>query len=168
MSVSHNYIGTFIAHISTTTKKNFSTLLIGLDTDFYDPVLYFPTVTVCPLEPFNIDAINETAIEKVGNHESSAYEPSVMLLKNLTRLSYENLKDFIISKYTSVIKPSETNWNKQSLRKWAFSVVIDVDDVFTQCKFREEFKNCTEIFHPIYSERGFCFSFNSRYYGESE
>lgn len=159
--------------ISRYFKLNHKTLFapnLGLDTDFHDPVLRFPTVTVCPIEPFNVDAVNETAFEKVSEHEHAAFASNFGLLQNITRLSYENLKEFVeyVLKNILIIKPGATNWQKHSLRKWAFMVAINVDEVFTQCKFREEIKNCSEIFRPIYSERGFCFSFNSRYYGEDE
>lgn len=142
----------------------------GLDTDFHDPVLTFPTVTVCPFEPYNSSTVNTTAITKLADYESVAYAPNVVLLENITRLSYDNLKEFVLFYigHKTIINSGATNWNKESLRKWAFRVAIDVDDVFKQCKFREEVKSCNEIFHPVYTERGFCFSFNSRYYGEDE
>lgn len=114
--------------------------------------------------------VNTTAITKLAGYENDAYDPNVILLENITRLSYENLKEFaeFSLKHMNVIKPDITNWNKETLRKWAFSTAIDVDDVFMECKFREKNTTCADILQPIYSERGFCFSFNSRYYGENE
>lgn len=144
-------------------------LMTGLDTDFHDPVLVFPTVTVCPIEPFNDTAINATG-SRLSNYDDDVNDPNMILLQNITRLSYDNLKEFTefsLQNYNA-IKDSIKNWNKQTLRKWAFNVAIDVDDVFNLCKFRAELKDCREIFQPIYSERGLCFSFNPRYYGEFE
>lgn len=143
--------------------------MTGLDTDFHDPVLIFPTVTVCPMEPFNDTAINETAY-RLSNYDSDTQEVNIILLQNITRLSYDNLKEFteFNLKNYNAIKDSITKWDKETLRKFAFNVAIDVDDVFDLCKFRAEFKDCKEIFQPIYSERGLCFSFNARYHGEFE
>lgn len=144
-------------------------IMTGLDTDFHDPVLIFPTVTVCPIEPFNETAINGTA-NRLSNYDEDIHEAMTILLQNITRLSYDNLKEFaeFNLKNYNAIKESITKWNMETLRKWAFMVALDVDDVFNLCKFRAEFKDCREVFQPIYSERGLCFSFNPRYYGEFE
>lgn len=132
--------------------------------------MIFPTVTVCPLEPYNETTVNTIALTRLANHEKDLYEQNMILLQNITRVSYDNLKEFTefnIKNFNS-LKTSMKYWDRDSLRKWVFRVAIEPDDVFNFCKFRGEEKNCEEIFLPIYSERGFCYSFNPRYYGEAE
>lgn len=143
-------------------KLKLKSKCIGLDTDFHDPVLNFPSVTVCPLEPYDINKVNITTEYYFGE----AYDVSWVLLENVTRLSYDNLKEF--SDLYEKNKKISLDWNLKSLREWAFLVAVGIDEVFDSCQFRGEFKDCKEIFRPIYSERGFCFGLNSRYYGEFE
>jgi hypothetical protein len=77
------------------------------------------------------------------------------------------LKEFVAfyKKYNS----NSDDWQKKTLRKWAFSVAADVDEIFENpCKFRAVEEKCGEIFQTVYSERGFCYSFNPRYHGFDE
>lgn len=137
----------------------------GLDTDFHDPLINFPTVTVCPVEPFDSNLVNITATMLASN-DPEAYEANWVLLENITLLSYDNLKEF--SELYEKNHKDFTEWHKKGIRERAFQIAIKVDEVFDKCKFRAEYKDCGEVFQPIYSERGLCFSFNPRYYGEHE
>jgi Amiloride-sensitive sodium channel len=137
-----------------------------LDTDFHDPVLEFPTITVCPLEPFNETKVNFVALSKVSNYDETMLERNAILLQNITSLSYDNLKEFV--EYYNKYKFNIESWKKKSLREWAFAIAADVDEIFFSCKFRAATINCGELFHTVYSEKGLCFSFNPRYHGVDE
>lgn len=49
-----------------------------------------------------------------------------------------------------------------------FQVNVLCNQTFDVCKYRDEIIPCCEHFHPIYSEHGFCFAFNSRYIDQSD
>ncbi|KAG5682789.1 hypothetical protein PVAND_012119 [Polypedilum vanderplanki] len=59
------------------------------------------------------------------------------------------------------------NWNeKGTLREWVFSIADNCESVIESCKFKGSIlAPCCDKFKPIYSERGFCHSFNARHYG---
>lgn len=64
----------------------------GLDTDFHNQQLDFPTVTICPLVPYNLTILNETAYVYVGGHENSSYL-NAPLLEIISKLSYDNINE---------------------------------------------------------------------------
>lgn len=41
-----------------------------------------------------------------------------------------------------------------------------IDDIMDSCKFRDETKNCNELFSPTITEMGLCFSFNALNHNE--
>lgn len=41
-----------------------------------------------------------------------------------------------------------------------------IDDIMHSCKFRDETKNCNELFSPSITEMGLCFSFNALNHNE--
>jgi acid-sensing ion channel, other len=109
--------------------------------------LQFPTVTVCPLDPFATD----------GN-QTYDYDDS----KDQYLQLIETLKSEIIS------EEYERNNGQSSLREVVFNIAIKCEELFNDCKFRGNDIPCCNIFKPIYSERGFCFSFNAQYFGNNE
>lgn len=154
-----------IAVLTISTFKIYRKLT-GLDTDFHDPVIEFPTITVCPLEPYNDTKVNMTAVTGVSNYDYNLLERNTLLLQNLTSLTYDNMKEF--DEYYNKYKVNLESWKKKTLRKWAFAIAADVEEVFHSCKFRAAVMNCGEIFQTVYSEKGLCYSFNPRYHGVDE
>ncbi|CAG9801971.1 unnamed protein product [Chironomus riparius] len=131
------------------------------DTDFHLHTLEFPSVILCLETPFNSTIVNDTAKGALGGY-SDDYESNISMLEILSRLSYDNIKK--AAEYASKI-PSQMqqNWEKYQLRSLAFEISKKCEDIFNTCKFRAEEKDCCEIFQPIYSERGYCYSFNQRF-----
>jgi acid-sensing ion channel, other len=135
---------------------------LGLDTDFHNQEMEFPTVTVCPLEPFDEDKVNETAYRNMADYDDNYYE-YIPILEMLPKLSYESMA--MAYQEVSKIKGKLDNEKKTTLRQLVFKVVMSCENLFYDCKFRGENIPCCEYFKPIYTERGFCYGFNSRYIG---
>lgn len=135
---------------------------LGLDTDFHNMDLEFPTVTVCPLDPFDEDKVNETAYRTMAGYEDN-YQEYFPILELLPKLSYDKMK----MAYEEVFNLKEKlgNEKKTTLRQLVFNVAMSCENLFYDCKFRGESISCCEYFKPIYTERGFCYAFNSRYVG---
>jgi hypothetical protein len=62
---------------------------LGLDTDFKNELLEFPTITICPQQPYNVDRINETLNGAFDSDDAT----NEILLKSLTELSFDNIED---------------------------------------------------------------------------
>ena len=62
----------------------------------------------------------------------------------------------------------EVDMTKHNLRHLAYKVGIKCEDLLEICKYKDEEISCCDYFNPIYSEHGFCYSFNARYYGTPE
>lgn len=117
-------------------------------------------MTVCPVDPFDIEKINETAYLTLANVGDN-YEEYVPLLEMLPKFSYENLDKMyeIVANTTAKLDSILAT----SLRQLAFKVAMKCDDLFYACSYRGEEISCCEYFTPLFSERGFCYSFNARY-----
>lgn len=135
----------------------------GLDTDFHNQELEFPTVAICPLEPWNGEMLNETAYQKLGGYEDT-YVEYIPVLQTLTQLSYENFDSLQKTIKGLTVKIDRV----ENLRQMAFRVAMECEELFEGCKFRGEEITCCDYFTAIYTERGFCFAFNARYIGTAE
>lgn len=136
-------------------------LVLGLDTDFHNQQVLFPTVAVCPNNPYDSELVNETAYRILGGYDDN-YEEFVPILKALPKLSYETLA----STYAAVLNMSAGKEIKSNLRELAFKVGIKCEDLFFDgCRYRDEKIKCCQLFLPIYTEHGLCYAFNARYYG---
>lgn len=163
--------------------SNFVTLscLPGLDTDFHNQQVLFPSVTVCPLSSFDPASVNETAQKNMPNDEDN-FEELVPVFQSLPQMTYLSLEEkccvrhyfvFCLFRYDTFGGTYEAVLNMTSdfdakifnLRQLAFAVGIKCEDLLEICKYKDEEISCCEYFNPIYSEQGLCYSFNARYYG---
>lgn len=139
---------------------------LGLDTDFHNQELEFPTVAVCPIDPFNSEVVNETAYRTVAEYEDN-YEEYIPVLEKLTQLSFDSLETMY-----RIIQNTSKNYldfeKKTTLRQLVFKVALKCEDLFYACSYRGEEIPCCEVFTPLYTERGFCYAFNARYIGTAE
>ncbi|CAD7091134.1 unnamed protein product [Hermetia illucens] len=133
--------------------------ITGLDTDFHNQQIIFPTVVVCPTNPYNDKKVEEIAYKELAQYEESeapSYQP---FLRMLTKLSYQNIGTaFELSLNFTPAAVGQT-----SLRRLAFQVKMDCDDLLTFCRYRDEEVKCCPHFDEIYTERGFCFAFNTKF-----
>ena len=134
--------------------------MIGLDTDFHNQQLEFPTVTVCPVDPYDAEKLNETAYLTLADYESN-YAEYVPILEMLPKFSYDDfdmIYEIVLNTTVSLEKVDKTG-----LRQLVFKVAMKCDDLFYACSYRGEEISCCDFFTPLYSERGFCYSFNAKY-----
>uniref|UniRef100_A0A1I8P581 Sodium channel protein Nach n=2 Tax=Stomoxys calcitrans TaxID=35570 RepID=A0A1I8P581_STOCA len=133
--------------------------ITGLDTDFHNQNVVFPTTVVCPEIAFDHDKSFEVALNKLANYDPSLAGYIVPFLELLPSLSFETFNE------AEVIASSVDmeGVNDLTLRQWAFASVINCEDVLTECKYRDEPIKCCDAFHPVYTEHGYCFGFNSRF-----
>ncbi|XP_071050746.1 sodium channel protein Nach [Onthophagus taurus] len=143
--------------VSLWEKFQTNPTITGLDTDFHDWEVAFPAITVCPSAPIDIEAITnyiktyETA--KVSLYFFSKTKKTVSVTK------YE-LKMFDDEFYTGDIFISDS----MDLRDFAMQFVKSCENVFTECIWKSESYVCCDGFFPIFTEIGFCYTFNSRHY----
>lgn len=132
-----------------------------MDTDFHNQVVYFPSVTICPVVAYNANLLNETALTEGDDQEIS--EEFISVLQSLPKLTYATFG----RAYEAVLNmSSEADTKKEyNLRQLAFKYGIVCEDLFEFCKYKDEDVSCCDYFFPLYTEQGFCYSFNSPYYG---
>lgn len=123
----------------------------------------FPTVAVCPIDPFDEDKVNQTAYRTLAHYDDN-YPEFIPILEILPKLSYDNLD--IAFQEVAILKTKLDNEKKTTLRQLVFKVAMSCETLFYNCMFSGERIPCCDYFKPIYTERGFCYSFNSRYIGE--
>lgn len=137
---------------------------IGLDTDFHNQQVLFPTVTVCPIESFDLELVNETAHSNLDSSKDN-YDEYIPILKLLPQMAYGKFR----SMSRALLNMStELNVKNKNLRQLTFKVAVKCQELFSMCKYKDEEIPCCEYFHPVYTENGFCFSFNARYFGSDD
>lgn len=135
--------------------------ITGLDTDFHNQRIVFPTVLVCPNSPFDEDAVSDTAYKVISDYDSDISAEFEPYLKLTPGLSYENMKELLeVGMNTTQISRAIL---KHSIRDLALMVAIKCPDLLVFCKYRDEEIDCCEYFHPSYTEQGFCYGFNLKY-----
>ncbi|KAL9927605.1 sodium channel protein Nach-like [Glossina fuscipes fuscipes] len=113
-------IGTVIALViimSLWEKFQTNPTITGLDTDFHNQNVIFPTTVVCPVEAWD----------------------------------HNKTYNFV---YNTLA--------------FSFQVTLRCEDTLAECKFRDEYFECCKQFLPIYTEHGFCYAFNSRFYSRED
>jgi acid-sensing ion channel, other len=131
----------------------------GLDTDFHNQVVFFPSVTICPVIPYNENLLNDTAEGDI----SEDFIPVLQSLPKLTYHTFDKAHEAVLNMTSGVEREKELN-----LRQLAFKYGIACEDLFELCKYKDEDISCCDYFFPLYTEQGFCYSFNSPYYGAAK
>jgi acid-sensing ion channel, other len=116
----------------------------GLDTEFEYNELEFPTVSVCPVN--FVGGENDTF--DTNDDSSNGYANHIELLMS-PAISDEYDKDN----------------GQTTLREVVFNLALSCEEVVYGCSFRGFKFPCCNHFQPVYSEQGFCYSFNARYIG---
>lgn len=170
-------IAALIIIFSLWEKFQTNPTITGLDTDFHNQQVIFPTVVVCPVDPFDEEKVIDYAYKTLGykyinfvifffnllsfrSYEagSERFEP---FLKILPQLTYAKMNEALeislnLTEDTKTLK-------SKSLRRLAFAVAISCDEVFKTCRYKDDEIKCCDHFLPIYIEHGFCYAFNTRY-----
>ncbi|EFA10172.2 sodium channel protein Nach [Tribolium castaneum] len=147
-------VATAVIIVSLWDKFQTNPTITGLDTDFHNWKVPFPAITVCQEKPYNLSRIEEYFEDKYSD-PSLGY--SVGLLTELTKLSFDSIREL-----TFKIKPSASN--TFDLKEVAFELMNRCEEIFESCEFKSYKSNCCEDFFPVFTEKGFCYTFNSRHY----
>ncbi|XP_046673202.1 sodium channel protein Nach-like [Homalodisca vitripennis] len=152
---------TLIIIVSLWEKFQTNPTITGLDTDFHNWEVPFPTVTLCPQDPTNESLIIEYIESTWGN--VSALENSelyIAFVKTLALLSVSDLQNILQFSDNSALVSKLPSTNFEDI---LYKVMSDCSDVLFDCEWKGTPYNCCEGFSAILTEVGFCFTFNSRH-----
>jgi acid-sensing ion channel, other len=115
---------------------------------------------------FNTNLLNESALKEDEGKEGDNFEEMIPVLKSLPKLTYDTFG----KAYEAVLNITSSPDAKtmESLRQLTFKYGIACEDLLEICKYKDEEISCCDYFLPLYTEHGFCYSFNTRYYGTPE
>ncbi|XP_023310115.1 sodium channel protein Nach [Anoplophora glabripennis] len=137
-------VAAIVVILSLWEKFQTNPTITGLDTDFHNWEVPFPAITVCLQVP--------TTTEKIENYISQ------ILGRRAEKLPGFNMK---------YIKETDKEWSMQfhfrSLDN-LYPLMNTCDEVFQECYWKLDAYNCCDGFFPVFTENGFCYTFNSRHY----
>ncbi|KAG5868208.1 hypothetical protein JTB14_028320 [Gonioctena quinquepunctata] len=109
----------------------------------------FPAITICSETKYVKDKYSHAEVkEKISNgenlteYEKRLYDYMGMICDDKRTKSYSNKEFFTDDFYKSLEKVSLGT------------------SIFQSCEYRGVFQNCSELFKPIFTDEGICFSFN--------
>ena len=122
----------------------------------------YPTVSVCPVPAGDMRKISELIV-KAGVKKREIQEISE-LLETIPNFSYgaKGLRSVLLTEQGA---DEAKKLNFDNLRAHAFHLALSCADVFHSCSFKNKSVECCNDFLPVFSENGFCYSFNARFYG---
>lgn len=123
----------------------------------------FPSVSVCPESAVDDEKVL-AMIKSLGTVRNDTKELKEFL-SAIPNFSYGNkgLRSIIMSQS---VEYDFFRLNVEDPRALAFKLAKSCDKLFKSCRFKGEIVDCSKAFRPIFSEKGFCYSFNSRVYGK--
>lgn len=118
------------------------------------------------MNSYNAGLLNETALQEEENQNGEAFEQFIPVLQSLPKLTYDTFG----KAYEAVLNMSSgLNAKKdENLRQLAFKYGIACEELLELCKYKDEDISCCDYFFPLYTEQGFCYSFNSPHFGSPE
>ncbi|XP_017488629.1 PREDICTED: sodium channel protein Nach-like [Rhagoletis zephyria] len=138
--------------------------ITGLDTDFHNQNVVFPTTIVCPEIPFDHDKAYDFAYRTLSNYDHPTATMIAPFLELLTSLNFDN-----INEANALAQAIPENVLKEmNLREAAFKARVSCESTLTECKYRDEPIPCCTHFDTVYTEHGMCFAFNSRFKSETK
>ncbi|KRT86695.1 ion channel, partial [Oryctes borbonicus] len=148
-------VAAMVIIVSLWEKFQTNPTITGLDTDFHNWDVAFPAITVCQSIPINMAKI-ENYLERIkpGGNEDDVTD----FIIKLSQFSYDYLKDY------KKLLPEKFTLNDTKLKDFMFQFMNPCENVFANCVWKSEEYNCCEGFYPVFTEAGFCYTFNSRHY----
>ncbi|XP_054729475.1 sodium channel protein Nach [Anastrepha obliqua] len=138
--------------------------ITGLDTDFHNQNVVFPTTVICPEVPFDHEKAYDWAYKTLSNYDHPTATMIAPFLEVLTSLNFENVNEAYALSLSIPTKVLE----EMNLREAAFKVQVNCEDTLSECKYRDEPIPCCDHFSTVYTEHGMCFAFNSRFISEEK
>ncbi|KAK7603514.1 hypothetical protein V9T40_003513 [Parthenolecanium corni] len=148
---------TFVIMSSLWEKFQTSPTITGLDTDFHTWDVMFPSVTICAANPADSELIEQYISRHWDlNVNDTDYDFYEEFIQTVAKLSLTNLQD--LNKYIE-----DETLNDVNLRSIMKKVMRNCQDWLHDCYFIGVQKNCCNIFSPVLTDAGFCYTFNSTY-----
>lgn len=93
----------------------------GLDTDFHNQQVIFPTIALCPYVPFDANRTRDLAFGTLAFYEEDKADRLEPVLQKLTELSFSNMME--ITQLRNNLNADEArSFLSNPLRTWVFMV----------------------------------------------
>lgn len=125
--------------------------------------IVYPTISICPHFAEDDKLISEVVKQMELN--ASLTQEVENLFRAIPNFSFgsKGLKSVVLS---DNVKPKIKLFLREDPRTFAFKFVKTCADVFEgKCNFKSKSFACCESFRPVYSEHGFCYAFNTKFFG---
>lgn len=125
--------------------------------------IVYPTVSVCSDPVYDLQKV-ENFVKTLSVPSDIALE-IIEFLKEIPKFSFgkHGLKSLVLSdKAFDNIDHLNNNYDVRTL---AFQLALSCNKIFSSCHFKNQSIDCCNVFKPIYSEHGICYSFNSKLHG---
>uniref|UniRef100_A0A1A9W176 Uncharacterized protein n=1 Tax=Glossina brevipalpis TaxID=37001 RepID=A0A1A9W176_9MUSC len=114
-------IGTVTALIiimSLWEKFQTNPTITGLDTDFHNQNVIFPTTVVCPVQAWDHNKTYNYVYNTLANYEESLTQRIVPFLESLPNFNFENIHKTVQLSLAMTVEIDE-----RTLRQWAFQAI---------------------------------------------
>lgn len=95
-----------------------------------------------------------------SNNDEDSADRVEQLLRTLAMLTFGRFGQLAD---TTLSATEQRTYLKKPLRAYAFATSLECAQLFDLCRYKDEDVPCCELFHPVYTEHGFCYSFNGRF-----
>ncbi|XP_030761660.1 acid-sensing ion channel 1-like [Sitophilus oryzae] len=158
-------VATVVVIFSLWEKFQTNPTITGLDTDFHNWEVPFPAVILCPTDPAKQEQIRR--LLDITENSTTQDLQKADFIYDLTKLDFDSIPIFT-KKYTEADTYIDKN---EDIRNYIYKFMDDCTDVFDNCSFKDTPFGCCSApdkrFTPVFTETGFCHSFNSRHFRRS-
>ncbi|XP_058811259.1 uncharacterized protein LOC131676158 [Topomyia yanbarensis] len=159
--VAASFVTTLIIILNLWDKFQTNPTITGPDTGSRVNRTHFPTVGICPHEPFDPDRVLRFAKSVSNSSDEDQVKKLMDVTELLSQVSYNRMKETDVALRG---KPKKLLSLVGDLRQNLFNVAIGCNETVKNCWFRNKPLECCEHFKLIFSERGLCFAFNARFF----
>lgn len=115
-------VSALIIIVSLWEKFQTNPTITGLDTDFHNQQVIFPTIALCPVVPYDENRTREVAFGTLAFYEEDRADRMEPILKALTELTYANVAR-LVELRQQLGDDEARSFLSNSLRTWVFMVI---------------------------------------------
>lgn len=116
-------VSALIIIVSLWEKFQTNPTITGLDTDFHNQQVIFPTIALCPVVPYDENRTREVAFGTLAFYEEDRADRMEPILKALTDLTYANVAR-LVELRQQLGDDEARSFLSNSLRTWVFMVIF--------------------------------------------